>query len=204
MTCLRLSCALGAALLFAGCDGADADHSVTIDGLVYDETLNQPVEGVAVVMAPQIGWFIEPDEIVAQAVTDADGRYRLEYEPGRGPEDYRVQVNYLPFDSLLAGRELSGGEFYVRRTGRVTQTTRLYRYATLHVRAETEAPPSPNVSYYLEAPGRGSRDRPLTTSVRANAFSQVRLVVSRDGAQSERVDSVYCPLGTATEYVFRY
>ncbi len=204
MTCLRLLCVLGAALVWGGCDGTGDDYSVTVDGLVYDETLNRPAEGVTVVMAPPSGWFIEADEIVAQAVTDANGRYRLEYDPVWGPEDYRVQVNYLPFDSLLAGPELSGGEFYVRTTGRVTQTTRLYRYATLHVRAETAAPPSPGVSYYLEAAQAGRRDGPITTPVRANAFSQVRIVVTRDGARSEMADSVYCPLGATTEYVFRY
>ena len=203
MTCPRLLCVLGIALVWAGCDATD-DYSVTVDGVVYDETLNQPAEGVRVVMAPQIGWFIEPFEIVAQAVTDADGRYRLEYDPVWGPEDYRVQVNYLPFDPLAAGPELSGDEFYVRTTGHVTQATRLFRYATLHVRAETDAPPSSSVSYYLEAPGRTSRDGSITTSVRANVFSHVRLVVTRNGVQSEMADSVYCPLGTATEYVFRY
>ena len=204
MTCFRLLCVLGAAFIWAGCDGTGDDYSVTVDGLVYDETLNRPAEGVTVVMAPPSGWFIEPYEIVAQDVTDADGRYQLEYDPGWGPEDYRVQVNFFPFDSLLAVPGLSAGGFYVRQTGHVTQTTRLYRYATLRVRAETDAPPSPSVSYSLEAPGRGRRDGPITTSVRANAFSEVRIVVTRDGVRSEMADSVYCPLGLTTEYVFRY
>ena len=84
MTCLRFLCVVGAALIWAGCDGTGDDYSVTVDGLVYDETLGQPVEGVTVVMAPPSGWFIEPYEVVAQAVTDADGRYRFSDRGGTG------------------------------------------------------------------------------------------------------------------------
>ena len=103
---LLLLCFLGVALIWAGCDSTDDDGSVTVEGLVYDETLDRPAEGVRVVMAHPRGWFISPEDIVAEAETDATGRYRLEYDPGSRLRDYyRVRVNYIPLDSVLFGPE---------------------------------------------------------------------------------------------------
>ncbi len=196
--------ALMAASLLGGCD-AEEDYAVAVEGYVHDETLDRPADGVRVVMARHpAGWFIEPDEVVAEAETDAAGRYRLDHDPLWGSEDYRVEVNFFPFNPDSSSPDLSADRYYVRSGDRVSQVSALYRFATLTVRAETDGPPPVGVTYSINAGNRGGRDGPVTTSVRANAFAQVRLVVDRDGERTVTADSVYCPLGVVTEYVFRY
>ena len=199
------SFALAVLLLLAGCLSAEEDHAVAVDGFVYDETLGQPAAGVRPVMVRDpAGWFIEPFEVVAEAETDAAGRYRLDHDPVGGPEDYRVEVNFFPFTPDASSPGLSADRYYVRSGGRVSQVSALYRYATLTVRAETGGPPPAGVTYSINAGNRGRRDGPVTTSVRANAVAQVRLVVDRGGDRTVTTDSGYCPSGVVTEYVFRY
>lgn len=198
---LRASLSLAAPLVLAGCLFTAEDTTVVVDGLVYDETLGRPAEGLSVVMVQDVaGWFIDPHEVVAQAETDADGRYHLAYDPGQDNVNVEVYVNLLPMDAALLS------PWYGLRSGdRVSRVTPVYRFATLVVRAETNGTPPDGTETYIEAPGRGGRNGPVTTeSARANAFNRVRLVVDRESTRTERVDSVYCPLGVVTEYVFRY
>ncbi len=205
-TYLLLLGAFAGVLFLAGCDGAEEDYTVAIDGLVYDETLGQPLEGIPVVMAAYpFGWFIEEDEAIAQAETDADGRYRLDVNPGRAGAEYRVQINAFPANPGRDTLILSRDTYTVWPGDRVSRTSNLYRFATLEVRAETDEPPSDDVNYYLTVVRRGSRNRPITNpGARANAYNRVKLVVDRGGVRTETADSVYCPLGAVTEYVFRY
>lgn len=193
--CLLALCLLG------GCD-LFRDTAVVATGTVLDASLNRPAQGVSVALTKDGGAWGAPIT-VASTRTDAEGRFRLEYDPGRHGANFSLEVNTVPYDETYYTTW-----YGVRSGGRSDRTTSLYRNATLTVTAEPAAsyPGNPDTSVYLWLPGTGGRYPPALTTTRArgNAYNEVRVVYSRGSLTREVIDSVYCPVGVVTEHTVRY
>jgi 5-hydroxyisourate hydrolase-like protein (transthyretin family) len=183
----------------AGCDLFSEDTTIIATGTVIDASLNQPARGVSVALKKGGGLYSPPTTVVSTR-TDAEGRFRLEYDPGEYRSILDLQINTDLYDDTFYTSRYS-----VAPGERSDETTYLYRNATLIVDAETDTPLSDEDSYYLWIPGIGGRYPPITTTrARGNAYNEVRVVVEREGVTSEVVDSVYCPVGEVTEYTIQF
>lgn len=196
----RLYLAIALAFCFLpGCDLFSEDTTIIATGTVKDESLDRPAQGVSVALKKGGGLY-SPPTTVASTRTDAEGRFRLEYDPGEYRSILDLQINADPYDDTFYTSRYS-----VAPGERSDETTLLYRNVTLTVDAETANPLSDEDSIYLWLPGVGGRNPPITTTrARGNAYNEVRLVLNRSGVTSEVVDSVYCPVGEVTEYTIRF
>ena len=195
---IRLAAALALCALVAGCDVLESGTAIVAEGTVIDASLGTPAEGIGVALTRD-GPGLGPALTVTRTQTDARGRYRIAFDDGTDWGSFDVRINSGPYDETY-----SPTRYAVRPGGRYDETSEIHQYVTLTVRA-VPTNPSDGRSVFLWLPGTGARSRHHTTTrAQGNGDNEVRLVVGGGAGAQEIVDTVYCPVGEATELTIPY
>lgn len=176
------------------------DININVSGQIINGSTQAPLKGMSVVLKVFTGsGWTGSSHIVASAITDNNGEYRLSYEGKDNNNGVHIYFNSSPYTG-----DYSTDRFSVSN-GKHDFRTILYQNTGLSVIMRSQNPLESR-TYTLWLPGVGtSIDSMLGTNrAKGNFYNEVRLNYTRDNVHYEVKDSVFCPINKNTRFILYY
>lgn len=176
------------------------DLNINVSGHIVNGSTQAPLKGVSVALKVFTGsGWTGSSYVVASAVTDNMGEYKLSYYGKNDNNGVCIYFNSSPYNG-----DYSTDWFSVPH-GNHDFRTILYQNTGLSVIMRSQNPIEPR-TYTLWLPGIGtSIDSILGTNrAKGNFYNEVRLNYNRDNVHYEVKDSVFCPINENTRFVLYY
>ena len=176
------------------------DLNIKVSGQIINGSTQVPLKGVSVVLKVYTGsGWTGGSSVVASAITDHNGKYKLNYYGKDDNNGVYIFLNSSPYTGDYST------DWFSVSNGNNDFKTILYQNTGLTVYMRSTNPLEPR-TYTLWLPGIGtSVDSILGTNrAKGNFYNEVRLNYTRDSVHYEVKDSVFCPINENTRFILYY